>query len=222
MIASRRSFQISSSPSPLNADTGRTGESYRFFERAQRAGLLRSVQLVDLRRDDGDGRLHAREPRVAGRVLRKIRMPRVDELQHARDAARLARETDRSTACVSCFECLDRLVPAARVPVARKIDQVQRLGLAVGRIRSGSSSRAASCPGAALVRAIFCLTSALMRLDLPTFERPDHGDLGQPVRGNCEGEAAEKNEAAACDHAPEEPVARVRAVAFAYSLSTSY
>ena len=35
-----------------------------------------------------------------------------------------------------------------------------------------------------------------MRLDLPTFERPTMAISGMPVRGNCEGEAAERTKRA--------------------------
>jgi hypothetical protein len=38
-------------------------------------------------------------------------------------------------------------------------------------------------PGAALVRAIFCRTDALIRLDFPTFERPTRATSGRPSPG---------------------------------------
>jgi hypothetical protein len=38
-------------------------------------------------------------------------------------------------------------------------------------------------PGAALVRAIVDRHSALIRLDLPTFERPAYAICGRPSRG---------------------------------------
>jgi hypothetical protein len=38
-------------------------------------------------------------------------------------------------------------------------------------------------PGFALVRATFLRTSALIRLDLPTFERPASATWGRPSRG---------------------------------------
>ena len=57
-------------------------------------------------------------------------------------------------------------------------------------IRSDSNSRGASCR---LQRsaASFCLRSALMRLDLPTFERPTMAISGMPVWRNCDGSAAD-------------------------------
>ena len=45
-------------------------------------------------------------------------------------------------------------------------------------------------PGAALVRAKRCRTSALIKLDLPTFERPTNAISGNPSRGKPAGDAA--------------------------------
>jgi hypothetical protein len=45
-------------------------------------------------------------------------------------------------------------------------------------------------PGAALVRAIFCLTSELIRLDLPTFERPTSATSCRPSAGKSAAPAA--------------------------------
>jgi hypothetical protein len=45
-------------------------------------------------------------------------------------------------------------------------------------------------PGAALVRAIRCPTSELIRLDLPTFERPTSAISARPSRGRSCAPAA--------------------------------
>jgi hypothetical protein len=45
-------------------------------------------------------------------------------------------------------------------------------------------------PGAALVRATACRTSALIKLDLPTFERPTMAICGMPSRGRSPAAAA--------------------------------
>jgi hypothetical protein len=45
-------------------------------------------------------------------------------------------------------------------------------------------------PGAALVRATRCLTSALIRLDLPTLERPTSPISASVSRGKSSGPAA--------------------------------
>ena len=45
-------------------------------------------------------------------------------------------------------------------------------------------------PGAALVRAIFCLTSELIRLDLPTFERPTRATCPRRSAGKSAAPAA--------------------------------
>ena len=46
-------------------------------------------------------------------------------------------------------------------------------------------------PGVLLVFAILLPTSELIRLDLPTFERPRKAISGAPGGGNCRGSAAE-------------------------------
>src|SRR5580698_249970 len=46
-------------------------------------------------------------------------------------------------------------------------------------------------PGVLLVLAILLPTSALIRLDLPTLERPTKAISGAPGGGNCRGSAAE-------------------------------
>jgi hypothetical protein len=45
-------------------------------------------------------------------------------------------------------------------------------------------------PGAALVRAIRCLTNALIRLDLPTFDRPTSATSGRSSSGKSAAPAA--------------------------------
>jgi hypothetical protein len=45
-------------------------------------------------------------------------------------------------------------------------------------------------PGAALVRASRCRTSALIKLDLPTFERPTSAISGRPASGKSDAPAA--------------------------------
>jgi hypothetical protein len=45
-------------------------------------------------------------------------------------------------------------------------------------------------PGAALVRAIRCRSNALIRLDLPTFERPTMATSGKPSAGKSAAPAA--------------------------------
>jgi hypothetical protein len=45
-------------------------------------------------------------------------------------------------------------------------------------------------PGVALVRATRCRTSALIRLDLPTFERPMSATSGDPSPGKSRAVAA--------------------------------
>src|SRR5277367_242078 len=46
-------------------------------------------------------------------------------------------------------------------------------------------------PGVLLVLAILLPTSELIRLDLPTLERPTKAISGAPAGGNCRGSAAE-------------------------------
>src|SRR5271169_5171197 len=46
-------------------------------------------------------------------------------------------------------------------------------------------------PGVLLVLAILLPTSELIRLDLPTFERPTKAISGAPEGGNCPGSAAD-------------------------------
>src|ERR1700757_3540318 len=45
-------------------------------------------------------------------------------------------------------------------------------------------------PGTELVRASFLLTSALITLDLPTFDRPRKAISGSPAAGKCRGSVA--------------------------------
>src|SRR5687767_13978095 len=49
------------------------------LQRSERLGLLRSVELVDLRRNDRNLRLRGEQPRITGCVLRQIWMARIDQ-----------------------------------------------------------------------------------------------------------------------------------------------
>src|SRR5688572_10950404 len=94
------------------------------LQRAERFGLLRSVELVDLRRDDGDLRLRGEQPRITGGVLRQIRMARIDQEQHACNAPLVARRGIE--VCLrEVFERLDRLPATSSVSIPGQIHEVQ-------------------------------------------------------------------------------------------------
>ena len=126
-----------SSSAPLRGSSSRSGRAHRLrtpkpavrgvvslLELAHGPGLVGAVQLVDLRRDDRDRRLHCEQPRVPGLVLRQIRMSRIDELKNAADTPLLARRRIEVGLC-ELLECVDRLAAAARVAIARQVDQIQ-------------------------------------------------------------------------------------------------
>ena len=175
------SFHSSSNPSPVTAETGSTESSNTDSSclsariRSPRASLSIFVATT------------------AGRSTVRLQpVPGLPVARRGPDAARRpagARPTSgasdgRRRSLVECRlgRPADSSNPAfpPRIAVPRQVDHVERRGAPA---RDAVDVRQPRLAGAPLVRATRCRTSALIRLDLPTFERPTSAISASPSRG---------------------------------------